>query len=330
MEKDFIETPGMQKSDESDDSLTVIRIENEFLRLSVLPAFGGKIQELINKETGTRFLYESPVDPETIALPSYGDQFEPPYSFGFDECFPNITQENYKLNGHSVELPDHGEIWSRECEVRVSDNELILISTGVEINYRFEKRISLSANRVIITYTLVNTEKLPFQYIWSTHPLLAIDEGDLILLPGKNRELLVNWSSDDHLGKEGSKISWPLTDQTGNRDLSIVKGKNSKVAAKLFADSAGGRAGIYRSLHDETLVFHFDPKSIPFIGLWLCYGGWPDNEDGGDYTVAIEPATAEFDSLNRAQKNGQAMEIAPGESKSWNLEMRIENGKSKV
>ena len=80
---------------------------------------------------------------------------------------------------------------------------------------------------------------------------------------------------------------------------------------------------------NETLMFHFDPKSIPFIGLWLCYGGWPENEDGGDYTVAIEPATAEFDSLNRAQKSGQALEIAPGESQTWKFEISIESGLKK-
>ena len=305
-------------------------LENEYLKVSLLPAYGGKFSSIIHKRSGTEFLKQPRVPVDQIDTPSYGEAFLPPHAFGFDECFPNITPEKYKLNGHSVDLPDHGEIWSRESEVLVCDDELILISTGVEINYRFEKRISLNANRVVITYKLVNQEKLPFQYIWSTHPLLAIDEGDQILLPKKNNKLLVNWSSDNHLGKEGSQISWPLTDQTGNPDLSIVKGKNANVAAKLFADSAGGSAGIYRSLHNETLVFHFDPKTIPFVGLWLCYGGWPVNGGEGDYTVAIEPTTAEFDSLNRAQKSGQAREIAAGESRTWKIEMSIENGKSKV
>lgn len=317
---------------EEKTSFEVIKeeLENEHLKVSLLPGFGGKISSLIHKQSGTEFLKQPRVPVDQIDSPSYGDTFLPPHAFGFDECFPNITPEKYKLNGRIVDLPDHGEIWSRECKVRVSDDELILISTGVEINYRFEKRISLNANRVLITYTLVNNEKLPFQYIWSTHPLLAIDEGDQILLPEKNNELLVNWSSDDHLGEEGSHISWPLINKKRASDLSLVKARSSKVAAKLFAQSAGGRAGIYRSLSNETLVFSFDPKSIPFIGLWLCYGGWPDNENGGDYTIAIEPATAEFDSLNRAEKNGQATEIAAGESRTWNLEMRIENGKFKV
>lgn len=329
MKQDPVETENKPWKITGNESLKVVRIENEFLQLTVLPAFGGKILELINKQTGTQFLYEPSEDPKSLRLPRYGEVFQPPYSFGFDECFPNITAESCHMNGHIAELPDHGEIWSRECDVHVSGDELILISRGVEINYQFVKRISLIQNRVKINYQLVNEGGFPFHYIWSTHPLLAVDEGDQLLLSEKSRDILLNWSSDEHLGKEGTTLSWPQINGNGESGLSFVKNIKKKTAAKLFADSGTGRAGLYRKKSDETLMFHVDPGSIPYLGIWLCYGGWPEDSKQGDFTVAIEPTLAEFDSLNRAKEKGQAPEIKPGETHSWQLEISIESGLKK-
>lgn len=329
MRKDPVDTTRFAGNPANNGKLNVIRIENDQLQLSVLPDFGGKIYELINKLTGTQFLAEPGGDPASFSLPRYGDTFEPPYSFGFDECFPNITMESSRVNGHVAELPDHGEIWSRGCEVRVSDDELILISAGKALNYNFEKRITLIKNRVVITYTLVNNESYPFHYIWSAHPLLAVDEGDRILLSGSSSELLLNWSSDQHLGEEGSTLQWPKAEVNGGYDFSVVKSRRNKTAAKLFTAAGNGRAGVYRKKSDETLMFHTDPAKVPYLGIWLCYGGWPVDSEKGEYTVAIEPTLAEFDSLNRARNKDQSLQIAAGGTHTWKLEISIDSGLKK-
>jgi hypothetical protein len=59
----------------------------------------------------------------------------------------------------------------------------------------------------------------------------------------------------------------------------------------------------------------FDTAKLPYLGLWLCYGGWPDDEMlPRQYAVAFEPTVAPWGTLSTASENHQAPVLAARDS----------------
>jgi len=307
-----------------------VSIENEHLKVTVLPRFGGKISELINKDTGTQFFKNSKIIEAEISPPEYGNEFVPPYAFGFDECFPNVAAEIIYKNGNQIYLPDHGEIWSRNCRYESKNDEINLLQDGIIYDYLFHKRLKLKDNKLKLIYELKNLQQDSFSYIWSSHPLLNIDIGDRLLFNNPINEVTLNWASDRTLGTYKDQVSWPYLDQKHpKRNFSEIQNRTSDIAVKAFTNPSNvSAAGIYRHHTDESLLFAFDNKKIPYLGIWLCYGGWPEDMKIKDFTVALEPARGGLDLLSDAKKDNKAFEIQPGEKQKWELEISVENGKS--
>lgn len=304
-------------------------LENQHLKVSLLPEFGGKICSLIHKRSGTELLKQPLVPVEQIDPPFYGEDFSSSHAFGFDECFPNIAPGRYETDEKFIQLPDHGEVWCGEASVIQKNGELILSHSGRSIHYMFVKKVKLKGNRLIINYSIENLEQAAFSYIWSAHPLLEVSQGDELLVPPSMEEVTVNWTSDENLWNLGDRLSWPEID-TGNprKDFRIVQPKSDRFAAKLFGKmDTADRVGIYRKEADLSLLFHYNPETVPYLGLWLCYGGWPKNNSTGDYTVALEPSRGGADDLAYAIKQGLSFHIEPSEIQNWQLEVSIKPGK---
>lgn len=303
-------------------------LENDVLKITLIPNLGGKVIEIINKKTGTQFLKGPSTELSDITPPQIGFPFKPPYAFGFDECFPTVAPSVMPFNERVIQLPDHGELWTQPCKVERKNDKILLISEGVNVNYEFHKEIHLKQNEINISYQLKNTTYKEFDYLWSAHPLLKVDVGDEILLPEEIKDVRVYYSAEDATNAKQTK-KWPfLNDET--TDFSFVQKKGS-TAMKLFAENVNtGRAGLYRKQKRESILFDYDTDKIPHLGLWLCYGGWPVDSEKGDFTVAIEPATAAVDKLSEASSKAQQRVILPGETHEWSLKISIIEGRASV
>jgi len=86
---------------------------------------------------------------------------------------------------------------------------------------------------------------------------------------------------------------------------------------------ASGRCGLFRSVLGRGIMVHFDPSQLPYLGLWLCYGGWPDGSEHRQLAVALEPAIAARGSLEDAVRDGVASVLAPHDTHSWHIEFHI-------
>jgi hypothetical protein len=81
-----------------------------------------------------------------------------------------------------------------------------------------------------------------------------------------------------------------------------------------------GLCGIYREASAQVLEVSFDTKRLPFLGLWLCYGGWPnDGEEPRQYAVALEPTTSPCSTLANAQRTNTAISLEDGEKYDWEI-----------
>ena len=312
-----------------------IQLGNDILQVSFLPELGGKMIQLKNVKTGTQFL-KTPGNPDTDYHKSdYGAYFETSDASGFDECFPTVEPTTY-INPFSedklqIEVPDHGEVWSSAWDYNFSDNELVLTTFGKQLDYKFQKSIKLNENVVHIEYELTNNAAVPFHYLWSAHPLLNISEGDQLLLPEEIQDVFLNWSSDPGLGSFGDILNWPVLTHKGSLgdiNFSVVQSKSFGKAVKLFSSKLrSNRAGLYRHEKDESLLFHFNPKETPFLGLWLCYGGWPGNGKGNHFTVGIEPTSGRPDSLTNAIASDCSKIIYSKQTHHWYLDISLWQGK---
>ncbi|MCC5942993.1 MAG: DUF5107 domain-containing protein [Balneolaceae bacterium] len=308
-------------------------MENDRLLVKILPEMGGKITHITRKYSGTEFLKQSNTVLEKTRLPKYGQDFLPPYAAGFDECFPNISPSVYKhASGRKIYLPDHGELWSQSWKFeQIGDCELKLWMDGVQLDYRFNKTIKLKGNSVQILYEVENWGDSKFEYIWSSHPLLEVDEGDKLLLPDEVTEVF-NGVSNQNNQKTKERIKWPqLNSLQLDHRFDEVHPPSSKFAGKFFTDRLqSGLAGLYRAKFDESILFQFDTKKVPYLGIWLCYGGWPNSSKQKDYTVALEPCSSRPDSLNEAIKWGEHKSLEPKNVSTWELEVQIHDGQPNI
>lgn len=321
----------MKKKYSTEASIKQVTLENDCLKLRLLPQVGGKMVDLISKKTQTQFLLK-PDSGSTGLKPSFGEEFDLKYAYGFDECLPTVAPDRYQLNDNEIDLPDHGEVWSRSWEYQVlSDSSVELSIKGAGLGYVFTKRIELVDNEIAITYHLQNRSTEGFHYVWSSHPLLEVQEGDQIIMGQEVKKMNVYWSSDSVL-QDRSRISWPISQKQDKAvDYSKVPGQGSNIAVKLFTSRLSVPCAVlYRSHSDESLVFSYDSLTDPYLGLWLCYNGWPEHSDQKSFTVALEPCNSPSDLLSEAVKLGKAPLINAGKSHNWSLSIRCVEGMEKI
>lgn len=305
-----------------------VSIENESVKVVFIPELGGKMVDLIHKKTGNQFLLK-PASTVDYKKANYGANFENYDLSGFDECFPTVSEAVLDNGGQELVFPDHGELWSQPWKHEIEGSRLLLSVDGVNLNYRLVKRIKLLKDGLMIDYFLENLSDESFNYLWSAHPLLKATPGSEVILDNEIDQVLVNWASDDSIGTHGDIVPWPVVQKSGKSfDFSKVHNKNAGTTAKFFTGKlTSGKAGLYRADIDETLMFHFDPQKIPYLGLWLCYGGWPEWTDDKHLTVALEPTNGRPDSLKEAVDRNECASLGPHQSTCWSLELNFLKGK---
>ena len=95
--------------------LAAVALENDSLRLTLLPGYAWKIASLVSKKTGREFLFQSAA--EELRVPEYGAAFSEYDSSGFDEVFPSIDACPYPDGSWAgMPIPDHGEVWALPWE----------------------------------------------------------------------------------------------------------------------------------------------------------------------------------------------------------------------
>ena len=155
-----------------------------------------------------------------------------------------------------------------------------------------------------LDYKLTNTGDFSVPWSWSAHPLFATEPGDQILLPASITQLRLEGSGGGRLGVAGNTVDWPIaTLADGSRsDLGLVQAPESHIGDKLFAGPLAANenwCALYRPRAGVRIKMSFDPLATPYLGLWICHGGWPDGPGPKQTCVALEPSTAPVDSLAR-------------------------------
>ena len=285
------------------------QLQNEALRVEVVPELGGKLSSLVDLLSGREHLLQPPEHAHRAA--EYGAPFEQYDTSGFDECFPTVGACTLS---DGVFCPDHGELWPVAWEVMEQNATAIaLMATGTVWPYLFRRRLTLQNRDVILEYEVENAGDRDFPYLWSAHPLFRVSPGDRVLLPPQTHKVAVEWSANQRL--EGS-VAW-------SEDSGRLTGPELGQADKLFTGVLEEGWCALRYHDGGSLTVRFCPTEIPHLGLWLCQGGWPGGDRPGHFTVALEPCTAPCDRLDHAVARGYARLLGPKQRVSWGLRLEV-------
>jgi hypothetical protein len=165
-----------------------IVLESTKIRAEFIPAPGGKLASLINKETGYEYLLQR--KNEIYRDQPFGGVFVDGECSGFDDMFPTIDSckyENEPLKG--VVMADHGEVWSLPWDYEVDNLWVRMSVKGVRLPYKLEKNISfVGENTLRIDYTLTNLSSFDFEFLWAGHLMINIEEGTEVKVPDDCRQ----------------------------------------------------------------------------------------------------------------------------------------------
>jgi galactose mutarotase-like enzyme len=299
--------------------------------LTLIPALGGKLASLrVYSKDRTDELLQSPLSPYGPRTRTMG--FQEADASGWDECLPSVAECTIQTQAGLAIVPDHGDLWRVPWQVlNSSEDSATLRANCFSLPLQLTRSVILSESltgwQLQLLYSLTNLGAYNVPWSWAAHPLFVAEAGDRILLPESVQSLQVEGSGNNRLGRNGDSVTWPLarTAAGTEKDLSIAPDPDSGFGDKLFTgrlSPSDNWATLERKRLGLRLTVKFDPSFTPYLGLWLCYGGWPGGPGKQQVCVALEPATAPVDSL--AISGPWSRSLEPGETFTWPMELDIE------
>lgn len=303
--------------------------------VTILPRLGGKIASI---QVGSYELLQVP-------LATYGERtqtmgFDESDASGWDECLPSVAPCSVETGNGTASIPDHGDLWrvpwqrvTREVYPpgATPENSVTLRGECFSLPLTLERTVTLREAgkgwQLRLDYTVTNHGSESTPWSWAAHPLFAVGQGDRVVLPGSIRTLRLEGSGRGRLGKSGDEVSWPVAklEYGAKADLNVVQREGSAIADKLFAgplSQAENWCMLERVRLGARIWVGFDPAATPYLGIWICAGGWPERPGPKQMCIALEPSTAPVDSL--AATGPWSRTLAAGESFSWPMVVEVE------
>jgi galactose mutarotase-like enzyme len=304
-----------------------VQVDTGPLHLSLVPELGGKINSLRDLRTGREWLWRNPRMPyrRATAESAYVVMAD---TGGWDECFPTVAPSRYPSPPWAGRaIPDHGELWAQTAALQVGEGagqvNLQTSWPGVVLPYRFERSVLLTAGsaNVRAEYRVTNQGDAPLHFIWSIHPLLAIEPGMQLHLPPEAR--YYRWSSVPNEAVAESGLSFPLT--LAGHDLAALPEPSAGVALKLWSEPlAAGQGWATLRARDGELRLRWDPALLPQVGFWMNLGGWAGDGGAPYYNLGLEPCIGAQDSLADAvTRHNLFAALGPGQARAWWLEVEL-------
>lgn len=287
-------------------------LENEVLKVILLPGRGGKTASILHKPKAFELLAQ----PKGMYPPLVpGMDFSGGDASGFDDAFPCIDGETVMVDGAAVVYPDHGEIWTMPMEASLGEEGILLAGKSRILPCRYQKEIRLDGDKVCYHYDIIHTGGAPFPCLWVGHGLLRY-EPDMRLSYPRGMEFARNVLSGPALGEAGALHA--LTG--GSYDFSCVPARESRAMVKYYlqGECPQGRCGICYPTQGIACELEFDQAVLPYLGFWLTAGGYR-----GEYNCAFEPATGYYDSVTRVMESGTAVILSPKQTLSFSLSYRL-------
>ena len=312
----------------------VLWMENDLIKVAVLPEKGADIYEFIHKPSGVQFLMKTP---EGLRPPGR----QPPMDFlenyegAWQELFPNHN-EACQVDG--APIPFHGEVATRawNYEVLGAGEEEMAIRFNVQLRclpFRLERvmRIWRGSTSLELEGTVTNLSDKPQPFVWGQHITLGgdfLEEGCKLELPAKTicTPEVIFEAATARL-QEAQCQPWPLATgrKMGERiDLSYIPGPQAHSHDDAYLTGLPqGTWSVSNLRLGLKFVVNWEATVFPWVVLWQPYGGADLPPLTGIYGVGIEPWVARYP-LAQAIEHGQARWLQGREALSTKLNASVE------
>jgi Domain of unknown function (DUF4432) len=299
-------------------------LQSDVLRVTVLPAKGADIYELVDLESGVDALFKTPwglQPPGSEPRRGSGDdEFLWNYEGGWQELFPNA---NDACTVDGVRLPFHGEVatlpWDWELAHADAGEVAVRVSTRCRLTpFTVERlmRLERGSAELVVEETVRNVSDRPSHFVWGHHcvvgpPFLA--PGCRLELPGRTIVTRPEvWEQTARLDP-GQSEEWPharLRRGGGTVDLREVPGVEAGSHDDIYVTGLeGGCVTVTNPQRGLGFRLAWDPDLFSWVVLWQPYGGALEPPLTGSYALGIEPWTSRH-CLAEALEAGEALELA--------------------
>jgi galactose mutarotase-like enzyme len=302
-----------------------VALRSAQIEIVAVPAIGMKLTNL-RRLNGREWLWQSDQIPLAPPRPA-ASYVETADSGGWDECFPTVGP--CPIPGAppgAPQLPDHGELWSAPWTSSVYDSAegttLSGSAYGTAFPYEFHREVTLDPHEPVarFRYRVRHAGSAPFPWIWSSHPLLNVQPGSVLTLPGVSQVKVGAVHGRDDFNVN-DVVSWPGA--IGGESDRFTFPENGAWAVKLFGDlGREGRMVLTDPRRGERLEFVVRPDEVPQVGVWINCRGWAPSGLNPYYNLALEPCIGAPDRLDIAVRDWRTAQILhPGEERTWSVDV---------
>jgi hypothetical protein len=298
-------------------------LENEALRVGVLPEKGADIFELTHRSSGIQMLIEMPGGLKPPAGHPQTEFLEN-YEGGWQELFPNHG-DACEFRGQT--LPMHGEVALLPWDVQVLQDDSI--ETCLHLQVRCQKtpfllertmRLRAGTAQLEILGRVTNLSDQACEFVWGHHVTLgeAFLDGASRLDVSASTILTPPALYEPGTARlaPGQSRPWPnaRNRQGGTIDLSRIPDRSAHSHDDAFLTGLeNGSFSVASPGCGLCFTLQWDEQLFPWIAFWQPYGGADMPPFTGMYGVGIEPWVSQF-TLAEAVEKGQAQRLAGGAS----------------
>ena len=301
--------------------LQVITLENELLRVQILPQAGAKIWQITYLPLDTELLRNNPhIPPQRHAMYAPYDDV---WSGGWDELFPN--DEECVIGGERY--PDHGELWSATWDAEsFAGVDMVGVTLRLQTSLSsvmVEKTIELrhGSAQLNFSHRFTNHGAAAFPFLWKLHPALRVTPQHRIDMP--RMRVIREPDFPGTLAAAPLEFTWPYAFLPGHTvDLRRVPDPQERELHFFYGtELESGWCAVTDTAKRLACGLHFDPAIFPSCWLFASYGGWRD------YNVAVlEPCTGYPLRFATMQAAGRARELQPGETLATDVLFTVQEG----
>lgn len=302
-------------------SLSALELENEWLKIRILPEVGAKIYDLVWKPSGKNILWHNPrIAPQSSTIESEFDNY---WCGGWDDAFPTCDECVFR----GQRYPTLGELrslrWTIESVGQSRGNAVAQLSAFGPISpVRATKTVILERLSPVVRmqYKIANLGPGRLDFIWGTHPAVSVTENAILRIPAKHA--IVAQCNQAGWGESGQQYDWPILEGAAGRlEMNKVQSIKANICFGHYAvDLDAGWYAIEDMSSGQGFLLKFPLEQCPCLWLWLNYGGWR-----GLHHVILEPWTSRPVNLAQAFEQKTSRSLESGEDFSVEVSATLYN-----
>ena len=316
---------------------TAIYLENDLIRITVLPEKGADIYAFVHKPSGLDVLWKNPVGLWPPGSPPHDGSGDTGFLHNYEGCWQELFPScNGPTTYQGQTMPMHGEVallpWQYRIETHTADELAVHFQVETRLtSFRLERtmRLARDAMQLTLDEKVTNIGNAEQHFAWGHHCVVGgpwLEAGCQLQAPAGTIHTLDQVYEETAQLAPGQKEPWPYArTRSGERlDLRVVPGPEAhRHDDALLSDLTDGWVSVTNPRLNFSFSLHWDLAIFKWIMIWQVYGGAEALPFKGQaYALGIEPWT-NGEPLGEAVAAGAARRLQPGESFATRLEARI-------